>query len=138
MSDWTRGTFCSTMWVLLSTGVPSLRMIATSFSPWPLITRSLHQPTRRGSRLIRRLFSSQSCDPQARDLAHWLCDSVADVIAPVSFVMLSYLDDEWALNATRKNRARKESTLKELKIYSNLFIEAKSAEITGLTTMSSI
>ena len=26
-------------------------------------------------------------DPQALELAHWLCDSFADVIAPVSFVM---------------------------------------------------
>ena len=33
------------------------------------------------------------------------------------------------LNATRKNRARKEATLKELKVYARLFIEAKSAEI---------
>ena len=61
-------------------------------------------------------------------LAHWLCDSFADVIAPVSFVLLSYME-EWALNATRKNRARKEATLKELKVYAWLFIEAKSAEI---------
>ena len=37
--------------------------------------------------------------------------------------------DEWALNATRRNRARKEATLKELKVYARLFIEAKSAEI---------
>ena len=36
----------------------------------------------------------------------WLCDGFADFIAPVSFVLLSYMD-EWALNATRKNRARK-------------------------------
>ena len=67
-------------------------------------------------------------DPQALDVAHWLCDSLADVIAPVSFVLMSYMD-EWALNATRKNRARKEATLKELKVYAGLFIEAKSAEI---------
>ena len=46
-------------------------------------------------------------DPQALDTAHWLCDSFADFIAPVSFVLLSYMD-EMALNATRKNRARKE------------------------------
>ena len=46
-------------------------------------------------------------DPQALDTAHWLCDSFADFIAPVSFVLLSYLD-EMALNATRKNRARKD------------------------------
>ena len=67
-------------------------------------------------------------DPQALDVAHWLCDSFADFIAPVSFVLLSYMD-EWALNTTRKNRARKEATLKELKVYARLFIEAKSAEI---------
>ena len=67
-------------------------------------------------------------DPQALDVAHWLCDSFADFIAPVSFVLLSSMD-EWALNATRKNRARKEATLKELKVYVRLFIEAKSAEI---------
>ena len=67
-------------------------------------------------------------DPPALDLAHWLCDSFADVIAPIGFVMLSYMD-EWALNATRQSRARKEATLKELKIYAKLFIEAKSAEI---------
>ena len=60
--------------------------------------------------------------------AHWLCDSFADFIAPVSFVLLSYMD-EMALNATRKNRARKEATLKELKVYARLFVEAKSAEI---------
>ena len=59
---------------------------------------------------------------------HWLCDSFADFIAPVSFVLLSYMD-EMALNATRKNRARKEATLKELKVYARMFIEAKSAEI---------
>ena len=53
------------------------------------------------------------------------------VIAPVSDVLLSSLSymDEWALNVTRKNRARKEATLKELKVYARLFIEAKSAEI---------
>ena len=67
-------------------------------------------------------------DPQALDTAYWLCDSFADFIAPVSFVLLSYMD-EMALNATRKNRARKEATLKELKVYARLFIEAKSAEI---------
>ena len=67
-------------------------------------------------------------DPQALDTAHWLCDSFADFIAPVSFVLLSYMD-EMALNATRKNRARKEATMKELKVYARLFIEAKSAEI---------
>ena len=67
-------------------------------------------------------------DPQALDAAHWLCDSFADFIAPVSFVLLSYLD-EMALNATRKNRARKEATLKELKIYARVFVEAKSVEI---------
>ena len=67
-------------------------------------------------------------DPQALDTAHWLCDSFADFIAPVSFVLLSYMD-EMALNATRKNRARKEATLKELKVYARMFIEAKSAEI---------
>ena len=67
-------------------------------------------------------------DPQALDTAHWLCDSFADFIAPVSFVLLSYMD-EMALNATRKNRARKEATMKELKVYARLFLEAKSAEI---------
>ena len=67
-------------------------------------------------------------DPQALDTAHWLCDTFADFIAPVSFVLLSYMD-EMALNATRKNRARKETTLKELKVYARMFIEAKSAEI---------
>ena len=56
------------------------------------------------------------------------CDSFADFIAPVSFVLLSYMD-EMALSATRKNRARKEATLKELKVYARMFIEAKSAEI---------
>ena len=67
-------------------------------------------------------------DPQALDTAHWLCDSFPDFIAPVSFVLLSYMD-EMALNATRKNRARKEATMKELKVYARMFIEAKSAEI---------
>ena len=67
-------------------------------------------------------------DPQALDTGHWLCDSFADFIAPVSFVLLSYMD-EMALNATRKNRARKEATLKELKVYARMFIEARSAEI---------
>ena len=67
-------------------------------------------------------------DPQALDTAHWLCDSFADFIAPVSFVLLSYMD-EMALNATRKNRARKEATMKELKVYARMFIEAKSAKI---------
>ena len=42
--------------------------------------------------------------------------------------MLSYMD-ELALAATRKNRARNEATLKELKIYARLFLEAKSAEV---------
>ena len=69
-------------------------------------------------------------DPQALDTAHWLCDSFADFIAPVSFVLISYMD-EMALNATRKNRARKEATMKELKVYARLFKEAKSAEITS-------
>ena len=67
-------------------------------------------------------------DPQALDTAHWLCDTFADFIAPVSFVLLSSMD-EMALNATRKNRARKEATLKELKVFARVFIEAKSAEI---------
>ena len=58
-------------------------------------------------------------DPQALDVAHWLRDSFADVIAPVSFVLLSYMDER-ALNATRKNRARKAATLKELKVYARL------------------
>ena len=31
-------------------------------------------------------------DPQALDVAHWLCDSFADLVAPVSFVLLSYMD----------------------------------------------
>ena len=66
-------------------------------------------------------------DPQALDVAHWLCDSFADVIAPVSFVMLSYMY-EWALNATRKNRARKEATLKELKVYALLFSRYPQAQ----------
>ena len=57
-------------------------------------------------------------DPQALDTAHWLCDTFADFIASVSFVLLSYMD-EMALNATRKNRARKEATLKELKGYAH-------------------
>ena len=65
---------------------------------------------------------------KALDTAHWLCDTFADFIAPVSFVLLSYVD-EMALNATRKNRARKEATLKELKVYARMFVEAKSAEI---------
>ena len=64
-------------------------------------------------------------DPQALDTAHWLCDTFADFVAPVSFVLLSYM----ALNATHKNRARKEATLQELKVYARMFIEAKSAEI---------
>ena len=55
-------------------------------------------------------------------------DSFADFIAPVSFVLRSYMD-EMALNAARKNRARKEATLKELKVYARMFIDAKSAEI---------
>ena len=53
--------------------------------------------------------------------------AIAGVIAPVSFVMLSYKDDWGALNVTGKNRARTEATLKELKIYAKLFVEAKSA-----------
>ena len=64
----------------------------------------------------KSFFTEFWYDPQALELAHWLCDSFADVIALVSFVMLSYMD-EWALAATRKNSARKEATLKELKIY---------------------
>ena len=67
-------------------------------------------------------------DPQALDTSHWLCDTFADFIAPISFVLLSYMD-EMVLNATRKNRARKEATLKELKVYARMFVEAKSAEI---------
>ena len=67
-------------------------------------------------------------DPQALDTAHWLCDTFADFIAPVSFVLLSYMD-EMALSATRKNRARKEAPLKELKVYARMFVKAKSAEI---------
>ena len=74
------------------------------------------------------LFTEFWYDPQALDTAHWLCDSFADFIAPASFVLLSYMD-EMALNATRKNRARKEATLKELKVYARMFVEAKSAEI---------
>ena len=74
-------------------------------------------------------FFTEFCyDPQALDTAHWLCDSFADFIAPVSLVLLSYMD-EMGLNATRRNRARKEATLKKLKVYARLFIEAKSAEI---------
>ena len=61
---------------------------------------------------------------------------LAIVIAPVSFVMLSYMD-EWALNATRKNRTRKEATLKELKVYARLFVEAKSADVKSLMSASS-
>ena len=45
-------------------------------------------------------------DPQALDTAHWLCDSFADFIAPVSFVLLSYME-EMALNATRKQESCK-------------------------------
>ena len=41
--------------------------------------------------------------------------------------MLSYVD-EWVLAATRKNEARKETTLKELKFYAKMFIEVKSVE----------
>ena len=110
--------------------VHSLMMIATWCSPLPLITSTLHRPTGQGYRFSRctGFFTEFWHDPQALDVAHWLCDSFADVIAPVSFVMLSYME-EWALNATRKNRARKEATLKELKVYARLFIEAKSAEI---------
>ena len=76
-------------------------------------------------------------DPQALDLAQWLCDSFADVIAPVSFVMLSYLD-EWALSATCKNRAKKEATLKDLKIYVRLFIEASLPRLSPGSTMMSL
>ena len=76
----------------------------------------------------RGFFKEFWYDPQALDTAHWLCDSFADFIAPVSFVLLSYMD-EMLLSATRKNRARKEAALKELKVYARLFIEAKSAEI---------
>ena len=76
----------------------------------------------------RGFFTEFWYDPQALDTAHWLCDSFADFIAPVGFVLLSYMD-EMALNATRKNRARKEATMKELKVYVRMFIEAKSAEI---------
>ena len=31
-------------------------------------------------------------DPQALATAHWLCDTFADFIAPVSFVLLSYIN----------------------------------------------
>ena len=70
--------------------------------------------------------------------AHWLWDTFADFIAPVSFVLLSYMD-EMALNATRKNRARKEATLKELKVYARMFIEAEVCrdQVLGSTTTSS-
>ena len=50
-------------------------------------------------------------------------------------VMLSYMD-EWALAATCKNRATKEATSKDLKIYARLFVEAKSVEVKSwLTTV---
>ena len=58
------------------------------------------------------LFTEFWYDPQGLEPSHRLCDTFADVFAPVSFVMLSYLD-EWALNASRKNRARKEANLRE-------------------------
>ena len=91
-----------------------------------MITNGLHPDTENGSG--KGFFTEFWYDPQALVVAHWLCDSFADVIAPVSFVVLSY-KDEWALNGTRKNRAREEATLKELKVHARLFIEAKSAEI---------
>ena len=34
-------------------------------------------------------------DPEALDTAHWLCDSFADFIAPISFVLLSYMDERF-------------------------------------------
>ena len=67
-----------------------------------------------GQRILQEFWY----DPQALDTAHWLCGLLADFIAPISFVLLSYMD-EMALNATRKNRARKEATLKELKVYAS-------------------
>ena len=76
----------------------------------------------------KEFFTEFWYDPQALDTAHWLCDTFADFIAPISFVLLSYMD-KMALNATRRNRARKDATLKELKVYAHMFIEAKSAEI---------
>ena len=82
--------------------VHSLMMIATWRSQLPSTTRILHTVTGQGYRFIRaRFFTEFWYDPQAPDVAHWLCDSFPDVIAPVSFVLLSYMD-EWALKATRK------------------------------------
>ena len=66
---------------------------------------------------IKGFFTEFWNDPQPLERAHLLRGSFADVITPVSFVMLSYMD-EWALSATCKNRARREATLKELKVKS--------------------
>ena len=51
------------------------------------------------------------------------------------FVLLSYMV-EMALNATRKNRARKEATLKELKVYARLFIRRSLQRLSLGSTMT--
>ena len=79
------------------------------------------------------------CDPQTLDLAHWLCDSFVDHVAPESFVTLSYMDER-ALSSRGypQNRARKKTTLKELKVMpSCLWNRGLLTSSRGLTTMSS-
>ena len=115
-------TLDMSMWGAVKYRCTSRPTPATLCSLLPLITRRRRLSIRQRFRFIRIKASSQNSwyDPHAPELAHWLCDRFADVIAPVSFVMLSYMD-EWALAATRKNRARKEAT--------KLFVEAKFAEV---------
>ena len=105
-----------------------------------MITRRRHLFIRHPFRFIRTKVSSLNSGMIHKLLtpAHSFCDSFADVIAPVNFVMLSYLD-AWALNATGKNRARKEATLKNSKSRpSSLSKQSLPKSSRGLATMSSI
>ena len=98
--------------------------------PLPLITSIPHRHTEQRCRFIRVKDSSQSSG-----MTHKLWIPHIGCVIPLLTSLLrsalcscSYMD-EMALNATRKNRARKEATHKELKVYARLFTEAKSAEI---------
>ena len=104
--------------------------IATWCSPLPLITSIPHRHTGRRCRFIRAKDSSQSSGMTHKLLTpHTGCViALPTALLWSVFALLSYMD-EMALNATRKNRARREATLKELKVYSRLFIQAKSALI---------
>ena len=50
-------------------------------------------------------------DFQALDVAHWLCDSFADVIAPVSFV-LSVLHGRMGIECDKKEQSKKRGNVK--------------------------